>query len=99
MTDHDAATICEMTGCHHFTATSIVNYRDHGLPPGDFLWGVLTNDLVYAVSHADPDNRDRIAYIILYLIRNFPSDIWGNETLVTAHMADRRKARREVPAD
>lgn len=97
--DHDAATICNLTGVHFFTAQALVNYRDFGLPPGDFLWGVLTNDLVYAVSYADPDNRDRIAHLTLYLARNFPDAIWGNETLVTAHMADRRRARQEAHAD
>lgn len=66
------------------TVESLENYRDYGIPTGDFLSAVLTNDLLRAVHHGDYENLRDLVEIVRYLYNDFPADCWGSKEKVKA---------------
>lgn len=66
------------------TVESLENYRDYGIPTGDFLSAVLTNDLLRAVHHGDYENLRDLVEIVRYLYNDFPIDCWGSKEKVKA---------------
>lgn len=84
---------------------SIIDYFEHGLPPGSFLTAVLSNDLVGAFAHADHVNREHIGAYVAWLY-NYPPgrpNGWGSPEAVKAWIkeaADERyRNNPEVPID
>ena len=57
---------------------SLDNYANYGIPVGDFLQCVLTNDLVGALSRADHYNKSTMYQIIVYLYNDMPQASWGS---------------------
>lgn len=58
--------------------SGIVNYLVHRLQPGDFLTGVLTNDLGKAVAHADDTNLWLIPVYVAFFYNEAPASCWGS---------------------
>lgn len=73
----------------NYTKSAIDRYVENGCPIGDFLWGVLTNDLYSAVGHADSNNRLALAEIVMYVHNYLPSCCYGTsdkvKSWITAH--------------
>ena len=67
---------------------SLENYFCYGLPPGSFLTGVLTNNLVQAVNSADHWNKTRIVQISKWIQHNAPELAWGSPVKMAAWMSD-----------
>lgn len=69
------------------TRESLLAYRIVGRPVGDFLQGVLTNNLVQAVCHADEENSRDLAEIAFYCLEELSCDCWGNKEKYLAWVA------------
>ena len=63
----------------------IRNYITHRLPPGDFLYAVLSNDLYRASCRADDHNRHALSQWARVL-ENMPRNIWGSPESVNRHL-------------
>ena len=61
---------------------SLLIYQDLGVRLGDFMMGILTNDLARAVNHADNMNRYRIADIYCCIQNHLPHDCHGSKKAV-----------------
>ena len=71
--------------------SGLTRYIEHGIPPGDFLKAILTNDLYEAVSRADDDNIKILPAYIGYLYNEAPGDCWGSRGTMDAWITSRRK--------
>lgn len=58
--------------------SGLIRYRDNGLPTGDFLQAVLSNDLIMTILRADPDSIKALPEILWWLKRFMPSEAWGS---------------------
>ena len=63
--------------CPDHIKESIDRYVSQGVPPSDFLYNVLTNNLKEAIAHADEDNLDVLPHIVAYLHNEIPFPCWG----------------------
>ncbi len=59
------------------TQYQIDEYVKGKVPPGNFLYAVLTNNLAETVCRADETNLRFIKDIVLYVYNNIPSVCWG----------------------
>lgn len=55
-------------------------YIEHGIPPGDFLTAVLSNDLRGACERADDENRHRLFQYVQFLYSHAPVGCWGSSS-------------------
>ena len=55
------------------TKQDLLNYKEHGIPMGDFLYAVLTNDLLSAFMCADEQNAMDMREIALFVYENLPA--------------------------
>lgn len=60
------------------TLDSIARYVEKGIPTGDFLRAVITNDLYGACSRADQYNGKCLPQIVKYFYNQTPSGCWGS---------------------
>lgn len=60
------------------TRHSLWGHIIHGTPTGDFLWGVLGNDLRKACWHADEGNKRALVDIVKFLYSHAPMGCWGS---------------------
>ena len=71
-------------------------YAANGVPTGDFLRAVLSNDLTDAACRADEDNLEDLVNIVKYAYNDLPSACRGSPEKVAAwlakHNAEREKA-------
>jgi predicted nucleotidyltransferase len=74
---------------------SIKRYVDHGVPTGDFLRAVLSNDLMSAMGRADIYNRACLFEIATYIYNTVPADAWGSREKYKAWI-DRKANERET---
>lgn len=58
---------------------AIMDYAIHRKEPGDFLTGVICNDLKKAVCHADSQNLPLIKTYVLWFHNRCPSFLTGKE--------------------
>jgi len=68
----------------------IDNYIDNGIPPADFLYAVLINDLRQVAGRADIINRIHLYDIIVYLEKFMPNMAWGSAERVEKWLAFHR---------
>lgn len=61
---------------------AIMNYAIHRMEPGDFLTGVLTNDLRKAVCSADLENLPLIKLYVLWFYNRCPAFLVGRENFL-----------------
>ncbi len=66
------------------TLFQIRQYVDHRVPPGGFLFAVLSNDLYEAVGRADDLNRANLPAIAEYVRWNIPVACRGSVEAVRA---------------
>lgn len=78
------------------TLASIERYVMKGIPTGDFLYGVLTNDLGKTMWHGDAENLRALPDIWMYVYNRIPAACWGSKEKVAAWHEERRK---EGPLD
>jgi hypothetical protein len=58
--------------------SGIVMYVVYGIQPGDFLTGVLTNDLYKAAMYADDINENLLATYVAFFYNHTPTGCWGS---------------------
>jgi hypothetical protein len=63
---------------------SLQLYVKERVPPGDFLYAVLTNDLRESFGRADEDNRAAMFEIVSYCYNRIPANCWGSRERVQA---------------
>lgn len=78
------------------TLKTLEKYVKDGIPTGDFLFAVLTNNLTNAVLRADEGNLAAIREIMLYVYNEVPSEAWGTEEKVKAWL---KKKAKEMEGD
>jgi hypothetical protein len=61
-------------------------YIEKGIPPGDFLTAVITNDLFLAISHADSTSLAALPDIVRFFYNESPSGCWGTPEKMKAWM-------------
>lgn len=66
------------------TIETINNYVLKGWEPGDFVYAVLTNNLMEAFGRADEDNRHTLFAICDYVYNEVPSLAHGSPEKVAA---------------
>ena len=71
---------------HPSTLDALERYVEHGIPPGDFLQAVLSNDLVDAVQRADANNQRALLALVQYVYNEVPSDCYGNREVIEARI-------------
>jgi len=75
------------------TLESINLYVAEGIPPGDFLLGVLSNDLREAFGRADSRNTEAMEHIVAYCYNKIPSACWGSRDKVNAWLSFKLQQR------
>ena len=60
------------------TRGSINRYVEKGIAPGDFMTGMLTNNLGKVCWHADTANQKAICAIYKFLYNQVPGGCWGD---------------------
>jgi hypothetical protein len=83
-------------GVPRHTLAGLVAYRDEGLPVGDFLRAVLTNDLSETVCHADAMNLPVLADIVHWVHEYMPIASYGSEKNVKTWLKLKREAKHDV---
>lgn len=80
-------------------------YIERGIKPGDFLFAVLLNDFVGAVSHADEDNAAALKAWASFVYFELPRGSWGSAANVRDWIEgggleglDRREQQQEISA-
>lgn len=63
---------------------SLELYVKERIPPGDFLYAVLTNNLRESFGTADENNRAAMFEIVSYCWNKIPADCWGSRERVQA---------------
>ena len=56
----------------------VLLYITKGIPTGDFLRAVISNDLKTAVGRADDENIKALAAYVSFFYMNAPSGCWGS---------------------
>lgn len=78
-------------------------YVDYGVPTGDFLQAVLSNDLMEACSRADDDHQHALFDICSYIWNYTPSVCWGSkshyETWLQLHKEAPERAKQIAEVD
>jgi hypothetical protein len=64
--------------CH----AGFADYVIKGVPPGGFLFALLTNDLRRTFERADGENIKRILDYLKFLYSDCPAQCWGSEEAV-----------------
>jgi hypothetical protein len=63
-------------------------YIENGIPPGDFMTAVLSNDLREACARADDINRPRLFEYVKFLHAYAPYSCWGSLKSVKAWVSE-----------
>ena len=71
----------------------LIRYVAHGLPPGNFLLAVLSNDLREAFACADRENSAAMGAWVGFLYNHCPGLCWGSPEKVKDWIDLARKSR------
>jgi hypothetical protein len=71
------------------TLDAIKRYADDGVPTGDFLYAVLTNNLVDSIGRADRENLAALPEIVNYIYNNIPGRSWGSPEKVDSWLKEK----------
>lgn len=77
------------------TKENLINYRDKGIPPGDFVRALLENNLLESFLRADDNNRSYLQHTVAWLYWEMPSNLWKCKENINNHLtywAEKRKA-------
>ena len=72
-----------------------------GLPPGDFIRAVLSNDLNEAIARADDVNIHALPHIVAYVRERLPAVAWGSSEKVNRWLskgADSTRRKSPLPS-
>lgn len=97
-TDEKIKEIATFHGVDETTVRALERYAVDHIKTGDFLYGVLTNDLAKAISHADHLNAQRIKNVWLLCCSELPGTSWGSKKNVEEWLAGHPKSRWEKDA-
>lgn len=75
----------------HFTKLTIDSYVKDRIPPGGFLYAVLTNDLTGSFNRADLENRHALFDIVCYCFNDIPAESWGTKEKVDKWLGREKK--------
>jgi hypothetical protein len=64
------------------TKQELLRYKEHGIPTGDFLYAVLTNNLLAAFGCADEQNAMDMREIAMFVYDELPSISHGTRERV-----------------
>lgn len=81
------------------TRSAIDRYVEDGIRTGDFLYCVLTNDLIGAVAHADSQNTIYLANVAKFLWNYAPSNCWGSKENVANWLQAHKEKTESAKAD
>lgn len=70
---------------------AIRRYVMHGIKPGDFLTGIITNDLRRAVGHADGKNLPLLPLYVQWFYNEPPSGCWGSPEIMQRWMLEQQQ--------
>jgi hypothetical protein len=70
---------------------SVIGYLLHGWEPGNFLYAILTNDLVRAFATADTENTYNMFQWANWLYNYCPSAAWGSSDKVSDWIKSRKE--------
>lgn len=68
------------------TRAELTQYLEDKIRPGRFLYSVLSNNLVEAVTSADAENLVALRSIVKFLLNKSPPDAWGSPNKVNAYL-------------
>lgn len=99
MLDLLQATRPDHRSCPARAKASIDAYCELGMPPGDFVRAVLSNDLYDAVTRPDDINLPALPHIVAYVVQRVPMAICGSRDAVHKHIAAKKETRDSAHAD
>jgi hypothetical protein len=77
------------------TRAGIMRYVEHGVPPGDFLTAVLSNDLMGAMGRADEENQRDLLEICQFVHMEIPGVCHGSLEKMKEWVEAKERARAE----
>jgi hypothetical protein len=80
------------------TQEALINYVERGYEPGDFLYCVLGNNLLGAVSRADAQNLPALKDIVQFVHNELPNNCHGSEAVVIRFLQE-HLGQRKGPKD
>ena len=83
--------------CRADMVQSLRLYADTGVPVGDFLKGMLTNDLRRAMEFADDDNLTNLAAVYGYIYNKIPAGCWGSPKAYKLHLKRFQQEKKSEP--
>ena len=72
---------------------SLLRYESKGIPTGDFLRAVLSNNLTEAFGRADDDNRATLFEIVAFAYNDMNAECWGSPEKYVAWLEKHRALR------
>jgi hypothetical protein len=66
-----------------------INYIEHHLEPGGFMFSMLVGDFDFASARADTTNRNMIPSYILFFQEYLDEELYGSVEIVNAWIANR----------
>lgn len=73
------------------TMAALTRYVEHGVPTGDFLHAVLTNNLFVAVGRVDGPNLHALHAIVAWVYNEAPGACHGSAEKVAAWIENHRQ--------
>lgn len=70
-----------------YTRSQIDNYVTQGVPLGEFLFNVMSNNLIGALGSADDENKRTLWELHIYVYNYTPPFCWGSVGKVEAWLA------------
>jgi hypothetical protein len=67
----------------------ITDYIVNKTPPGNFLEGVICNNLTKTCFYADDKNIDKIPVYLTFFYNHVPMAIWGSEENMAKHLSNK----------
>jgi len=77
----------------------ITRYIEAGIPPGDFLTAIITNDLHEAVCRADDENLINIPAYVAYFYNKAPSACWGSKEKMNQWLKEKQEEATTLPGE
>lgn len=77
---------------------ALLGYVTHGVPLGDFLRAVVSNDLFEAMGRADEDNLRNMPALVGFLYNECPTGCWGSPVRYNDWLAAKAQERAAAAA-
>lgn len=76
--------------------SGVKSYIEDGIPPGDFLQAVISNNLSESFARADRINIARMFDIVSFFYNEAPSTCWGTNERMLNWIKHHREKREEA---